>query len=74
MSKGKWKKIAREKGKAQDVEMMNKGLEVGNKRLDSIEDLIKAEGRVQKKVYGEDNNKKKFNFFDEMVVATRQHH
>ena len=63
MSKGKWKKIAREKGKAQDVEMMNKGLEVGNKRLDSIEDLIKAEGRVQKKVYGEDDNKKKFNFF-----------
>ena len=63
MSKGKWKKIAREKGKAQDVEMMNKGLEVGNKRLDSIKDLIKAEGRVQKKVYGEDDNKKKkFNF------------
>ena len=46
MSRGKWKKIAREKGKAQNEEMMNKGPEVRNKRLESIEDLIKAKGRV----------------------------
>ena len=72
MSKGKWKKIAREKGKAQEVEKINKGPEVGKKRLESIEALTKAEGRDQKWVCGEDDNKNSI-FLDEMAMATRQH-
>ena len=46
ISRDKWKKIEREKGKAQDEEMVLKGPEVGNKRTECIEDLIEVEGRV----------------------------
>lgn len=71
MSKGRWKKIAREKGKAQDEEMVLKGLEVGNKRMESIKDLIGVEGRVQKKVHGEESNNKSSVFLDEMAVTAK---
>ena len=52
ISKGKWKKIAREKGKAQDVDIRMKGPNVGNKRVGCIKELLVAEVRSQKKTRG----------------------
>lgn len=75
MSKGSWKTLVRERGKAQaqDVEMMNKSPKVGNKRHESIEDLIKAEGRMQKKACGKDDSNKSSILFNETAVTVRQH-
>ncbi|KAK9988823.1 hypothetical protein SO802_029062 [Lithocarpus litseifolius] len=42
--KGRLKKIAREKNKAQEVDMINQSPEVGKKRLGNIEVLTRAEG------------------------------
>ena len=74
ISKGRWKKMAREKGKAQDEEMVFKGPEVGNKRTESIEELLEVEGRVQKKLRGEVCNNKISDFIDETAVTARQHY
>lgn len=43
---GRWKKLARDKGKVQDEEMVSDGPEIGNKRLGCIDDLIRDEGRM----------------------------
>lgn len=53
LSKGKWKKIARERGKAQDVDISAQAREVGKKRVDNIEALPKAEGINKKHLYEE---------------------
>ena len=73
ISRGKWKKIAREKGKAQDEEMVLKGPEVGNKRTECIKDLIEVEGRVQKKVCGGESYNKSSYFLNETTMTARQH-
>lgn len=66
--KRSWKKIVREKGKAQEVNIINQSLGVGKKRLENIEALAKTEGRDQKCVSGEyDNNNS--TSLDETAVA-----
>lgn len=40
--KGGWKKLAREKAKAQEVDMINQSPRVGKKRIKDIEALIRA--------------------------------
>ena len=71
--RGKWKKIAREKGKAQEEDMGLKGSDVGNKRRDCMENLTEAEGRVQKKVHREESSNNSSDFLNEMVVSAKQH-
>ena len=44
LSKGNWKRLAREKGKAQDVDMNAQAHEVGKKRGGNLEALLEAEG------------------------------
>lgn len=44
------KKIAREKGKAQDVELCGQAQEVSKKRKGNVEMLFKSEGRYQKRI------------------------
>ena len=73
ISKGKWKKIAREKGKAQEVDMKLNGPEVGNKRVGCIEDLLIAECRSQKKVLGGERSNNDSNSLNETAVTARQH-
>ena len=73
ISKGKWKKIAREKGKAQDVDMRMKGPNVGNKRVGCIEELLVAEGRSQKKTRGGESVNSGSDSLNKMVVTARQH-
>ena len=51
--KGKWKKIAREIGKAQDMEVSIQAHEVGNKRAEKIKDLLLTEGKASKRVFEE---------------------
>lgn len=60
LSKGNWKRLAREKGKAQDVDMNAQAHEVGKKRGGNLEALIEAEGIDKKglcegKDYGENH-------------------
>lgn len=50
LSKGNWQKIARERGKAQDVDMSAQAHEVGTKRVGNIEALLEAEGIVKKRL------------------------
>ena len=71
--RGKWKKIAREKGKAQEEDMGLKGPNVGNKRRECLEDLLEAEGRVQKKVRRGESCNNSSDFLNEMVVSAKQH-
>lgn len=46
---GRWKKLARDKGKAQDKEMACEGPKLGNKSRGCMDDLIKDEGRCKKR-------------------------
>ena len=71
--RGKWKKIAREKGKAQEEDMGLKGPDVGNKRRDCMENLTEAEERVQKKVRREEICNNSSDFLNEMAVSAKQH-
>ena len=71
--RGKWKKIAREKGKAQEEDMGLKGPVVGNKRRDCMENLSEAEGRAQKKVCRVESCNNSSDFLDETAVSTKQH-
>ena len=73
ISKGKWKKIAREKGKAWDVDMRIKGPDIGNKRVGCIEDLLVAEGRSPKKACGGESGNNGSDSVNETVVTARQH-
>ena len=72
ISKGKWKKIVGEKGKARDVDMRIKGPDVGNKRVGCIEDLLVAEGRSQKKAHGGESGNKGSDSLNETAVTARQ--
>ena len=71
--RGKWKKIAREKGKAQEEDMGLKGPNVGNKRRECLEDLLEAEGRVQKKVRRGESCNNSSDFLNKMAVTAKQH-
>ena len=73
ISKGKWKKIAREKGKAQDMDMRIKGPNVGNKKVGCIEELLVVEGRSQKKARGGESGNNGSNSLKETVMIARQH-
>ena len=73
ISKGKWKKIAREKGKAQDMDMRIKGLNVGNKKVGCIEELLVVEGRSQKKARGGESGNNGSDSLKETVMIARQH-
>lgn len=50
LSTGNWQKIARERGKAQDVDMSAQAHEVGTKRVGNMEALLEAEGIVKKRL------------------------
>ena len=71
--RGKWKKIAREKGKAHEEDMGLKGPDLGNKRRDCMENLLEAEGRVEKKVRREESCNNSSDFLNEMAVTAKQH-
>lgn len=73
LSKRKLKKIARERGKAQDVDMSTQVHEVGKKRVGNIEALIEAEGKNKKRLCegkGYEGNHEDYG----VVVSTLQHH
>ena len=72
-SKGKWKKIAREIGKAHDVSMKAQELSVGMKRTETMDTLAKNEGRAQKK-FCECEGRYKEKNVEETAVVARQHH
>ena len=69
----KWKKIAREKGKAQEEDLGLKGPAVGNKRRNCMESLLEDEGRAQKKVRKVERCNNSLDFLDETAVFTKQH-
>ena len=71
--RGKWKKITREKGKAQEEDMGLKGLVVGNKSRDCMENLSEAEGRAHKKVHKVGSCNNSSDFLDETAVSAKQH-
>ena len=50
-----------------------KGLNVGNKRRECLEDLSEAEGRVQKKVRRGESCNNSSDFLNEMAVTAKQH-
>lgn len=51
LSKGKLKKIARERGNAQDVDMSIQAHEVGKKRAGNLDALIETEGKNKKRLW-----------------------
>ena len=67
------KKIAKEKGKAQEEDMGLKDPVVGNKRRDCMENLSKVEGRVQKKVCRVESCNNNSDFLDKTVMSAKQH-
>ena len=71
--RGKWKKIAKEKGKAQEEDMGLKDPIVGNKRRDCMENLSKVEGRVQKKVCRVESCNNSSDFLDKTAMSAKQH-
>ena len=73
ISKGKWKKIAREKGKAQDVDMRMKGPNVGNKKVGCIKELLVSEVRSQKKTHGGECDNNGSDSLNETAMIARQH-
>ena len=50
-----------------------KGLVVGNKRRDCMENLSEAEGRAQKKVRRVESYNNSSDFLDETAVSAKQH-
>ena len=71
--RGKWKKFAREKGKAHEEDLGLKGPAVGNKRRNCMENLLEDEGRAQKKVRNVERCNNSLDFLDEMAVSAKQH-
>ena len=61
------------KSKAQDEDMGLKGPNVGNKRMESTEDLSEVEGRVQKKVRRGESCNNNSDSLNETVVTAKQH-
>ena len=66
------KKIVSEKGKVQEVEMLEQAQEVSKKRTCNIEMLIKSDGRAQKHICEGSYNGVE-NLLDETAVAAEQH-
>jgi len=69
--------VAREVGKVQGAGLKSLEIVVGTKRCEDTDTLTEREGRPQKRSCDEEGkNNAAFceNFFEEMVVATRQHH
>ena len=66
------KKSTREVGKAQSASMKTQEILVGTKRRENTEELATSEGWLQKKSY-DGEGKETILFYDETVVAARQH-
>jgi len=72
-AKGRLKKIAREKGKAQEVEILEQAQEVSKKKTCNIEMLIKSDGRAQKRICEGSYDRGGGDLLDETIVAAEQH-
>ena len=66
------KKSTREVGKAQSASMKTQEILVGTKGRENTEELATSEGWLQKKSY-DGEGKETILFYDETVVAARQH-
>ena len=71
-TKAKWKKIAKEVGKAQDAKMVMLSPKTSKKWLDNVENLFLIEGRSQKRVCDRNVDGSAL-FPDKTTVAAVQH-